>query len=70
MCDRGFDSRYYRDLIIDLIGKHQPVSREEINQLLLDKQPGVLSEEQKIDKTHNLISSLTGKIIHKWHILC
>jgi hypothetical protein len=51
--ERGFDNRYYRDLIIDLIGKHQPVSREEINRLLLDKLPEVLNEEQKIDGEKN-----------------
>ncbi|MSQ71437.1 MAG: hypothetical protein EXR27_09135 [Betaproteobacteria bacterium] len=28
-----------------LIGKHQPVSREDIGRLLLDKLPEVLSEE-------------------------
>jgi len=62
--ERGCDNRYCRYLIIDLIGKRQPVSREEINRLLLDKLPDVLSEEQKIDKIHNLISSLTGRVIH------
>jgi ATP-dependent DNA helicase RecG len=61
--DRGFDNRYYRDLILDLIGKHQPVSREEINELILDKLPEVLNEDQKMDKIHNLVSSLSGKRI-------
>jgi len=46
-----------------MIGKHQPVSREEINELLLDKLPEVLNEDQKLDKIHNLVSSLSGKII-------
>lgn len=57
--DRGFDGRYYRDLILELITKHQPVTREDINQLLLDKLPEVLSEEQKLTKIHNLMSSLS-----------
>ena len=61
--DRGFDNRYYRDLIRDMIGKHQPVSREESNELLLDKLPEVLNENQKMDKIHNLVSSLSGKRI-------
>ena len=61
--DRGFDNRYYRDLILDMIGKHQPVSREEINELLLDKLPEVLNENQKMDKIHNLVSSLSGEKI-------
>lgn len=61
--DGGLDNRYYRDLIIELIGKHQPVSREVINELLLDKLPEVLNRDQKMDKIHNLISSLSGKRI-------
>lgn len=56
--ERGFDNRYYRDLILDMIGKHQPVSREEINELLLDKLPEVLNEDQKMYKIHNLVSSV------------
>lgn len=61
--DGGLNNRYYRDLIIELIGKHQPVSREEINELLLDKLPEVLNQDQKMDKIHNLVSSLSGKRI-------
>jgi ATP-dependent DNA helicase RecG len=48
---------------LSMIGKHQPVSREEINELLLDKLPEVLNENQKMDKIHNLVSSLSGKRI-------
>lgn len=61
--DRGFNNRYYRDLILDLIREHQPVSRDDIDNLLLDKLPEVLNKEQKLDKIHNLISSLAGKKI-------
>jgi ATP-dependent DNA helicase RecG len=61
--NRGFDSRYYRDLVVSLVREHQPVSREDIDRLLLDKLPEVLSREQKLSKVHNLISSLSGKAI-------
>jgi len=61
--DGGLDNRYYRDLIIELIGKHQPVSREVINELLLGKLPEMLNQDQKMDKIHNLISSLSGRRI-------
>ena len=61
--DGGLDNRYYKDLITELIGKHQPVSREEINELLLDKLPEVLNQDQKMDKIHNLVSSLSGQRI-------
>jgi ATP-dependent DNA helicase RecG len=61
--NRGLDSRYYRDMIVELVREHQPVSREDIDRLLLDKLPEVLSHEQKLSKVHNLISSLSGKAI-------
>lgn len=56
--DRGFNSQYYRDLIVALIRKHQPVSREDIDRLLLDKLPEVLSDEQKRNRIHNLLRHL------------
>jgi ATP-dependent DNA helicase RecG len=61
--DRGLNSQYYRDLIVELIRKHQPVTREDIDRLLLDKLPEVLSKEQKLTKIHNLLTSLSGKRI-------
>lgn len=61
--DRGFDNAYYRDLILKIVREHQPVSREDIDRLLLDKLPEVLSLDQKITKIHNLLTSLSGKRI-------
>lgn len=61
--NRGFNSQYYRDLIVALVRTHQPVSREDIDKLLLDKLPEVLTQEQKLSKIHNLLSSLSGKVI-------
>lgn len=59
----GFDNQHYRDLIVKLVRKHQPVTREKIDEMLLDKLPEVLSKEQKLTKIHNLLSSLSGKRI-------
>jgi len=56
--NRGFDSQYYRDLIVALVAEHQPVSREDIDALLLDKLPEVLTQEQKLTKVHNLLRNL------------
>ena len=39
------------------------MSREDIDRLLLDKLPEVLTDEQKLSKIHNLLSSLSGKVI-------
>lgn len=61
--NRGLDSRYYRDMIVALVREHGPVSREDIDKLLLDKLPEVLTSAQKVSKVHNLISSLSGKAI-------
>jgi len=61
--NRGFDSQYYRDMIVALVREHGPVSREDIDRLLLDKLPEVLTPEQRLSKVHNLISSLSGKAI-------
>ena len=61
--NRGFDSQYYRDMIVALVREHQPVSREDIDKLLLDKLPEVLTQAQKLTKIHNLLSSQSGKTI-------
>ena len=52
-----------RDLIVALVREHQPVSREDIDKLLLDKLPEVLTASQKRTKIHNLLSSQAGKTI-------
>jgi ATP-dependent DNA helicase RecG len=59
--DRGFDNHYYQDLIVELIRKHQPVTREDIDEMLLDKLPEVLSQEQKLMKIHNLLYELSHR---------
>ncbi len=51
----GLDQEFYRELLLKLIRKHGPVSRPEIDGLLFDKLPGVLTSEQKKNKIHNLI---------------
>ena len=62
---KGFDKRYYKDLILALIREHGPISRGKIDELLLDKLPEILTEKQKKTKIHNLLSELSrreGKI--------
>ncbi len=57
--DSGFNSQYYQDLIMKLIREHQPVTRDDIDKLLLDKLPEILSEKQKLSKIHNLLYDLS-----------
>jgi ATP-dependent DNA helicase RecG len=51
-------------MIVALVRQHQPVSREDIDKLLLDKLPEVLTQEQKLNRIHNLLRQLaeTGLI--------
>lgn len=56
--NRGFDNRYYKDLLIELLRTHGPVGREEIDQLLLHKLPESLAPTQKGRKVSNLIQEL------------
>lgn len=57
--DKGLDNAFYLKLLLELIREHQPVSREDIDALLLDKLPEVLNAEQKLNKVRNLIQRLS-----------
>jgi ATP-dependent DNA helicase RecG len=57
----GLDMQYYKNLIYELIRKHQPVTREDIDKLLFDKLPVVLSEIQKKNRIHNYLSNLANE---------
>jgi len=59
--ERGFNKHYYLDAIEALIREHQPIPRLEIDRLLMDKLPEVLSEKQKKAKIHNLMAELSRK---------
>lgn len=65
--DRGFDSQYYEDMIVALVREHQPVAREDIDRLLLDKLPEVLTPAQKLNRIHNLLRKLAeaGLIVNQ-----
>ncbi|HDQ99966.1 MAG TPA: transcriptional regulator [candidate division WOR-3 bacterium] len=57
--DSGFNQQYYLDLVVKLVKEHGPVTRKDIDELLLDKLPGVLSAEQRRSKIHNLLTRLS-----------
>ena len=59
MREKGFDDRYYQDLILLFIREHGPVSRKEIDDLLMGKLPEILTVKQKRDKIHNLLHKLS-----------
>jgi len=59
--NRGFDNKYYKDLIVAYLKKNKQASRKELNDLLLDKLPGILDERRKLTKIKNLIYEMSRK---------
>lgn len=58
---QGLGRQYYKDLILKLIDQYHIVSREDIDQLLVDKLPEGLSIPQKNSMVHNLLTDLRSK---------
>jgi ATP-dependent DNA helicase RecG len=56
--NKGFDDGHYKNLIREYIKTFGKATRKEIDDLLLDKLPDVLSREQKMSKIKNLLSWL------------
>lgn len=56
--ERGFDKQYYLDLLLALIKAHGPVTRADVDQLLLSKLPERLTDAQKRNKVRNLRQEL------------
>lgn len=62
--NKAFDKQYYLDLILKAIKEHGGLTRREIDELLWDKLPKWMTDEQRKNKVMNLISELMrgGKI--------
>lgn len=56
--ERGFDDRYYSDLVKELIREHGPATRQAIDDLLIPKLPDRLSTVQKKSKVRNIVQNL------------
>ena len=59
---KGFDKKYYQDMIIAFIRNNGSANRQEIDELILDKLPDILTEIQKKIKINNLLSELSRKL--------
>jgi ATP-dependent DNA helicase RecG len=59
--NKGFQKNYYLELIKKGIEDHNSMSKQDIRNLLWDKLPDVLDEQQKENKVTNLISELSNK---------
>lgn len=61
--NRGFDDKYYMDMIIEYLRQNGSATRAEIDKLLLDKLPDILSITQKKNKINYLLShKMRGQI--------
>ena len=59
--ERGFNQKYYLDLLLSLIREHGPVGRKDVDEALLGKLPDRLSPEQKKTKVRNLLQELARR---------
>ncbi len=56
--NKGFDDKYYKDLIVEYLKKYERAKKKEIRDLLWDKLPNALNDTQKENKIRNLLSSM------------
>ncbi len=59
--NRGFKDEHYKRMILAYIEKFGSATRKELDKLLIDNLPHVLTQEQRGRKINNLISSLSSK---------
>ena len=58
---RGLDKEYYKDFVVKFIKQHGQATRKEIDELLWEKLPDILSAKQKKNKVSNFIAELSQK---------
>ena len=58
---RAFDDQYYRDLIIKYLNKYGHATKAQLRNLIIDKLPDSLNDDQKEGKVGNLLTSLRKK---------
>lgn len=63
--NKGFDDKYYKDLIIKYISNYGEASKNEIKELLWNKLPDILTDSQKNTKISSLLTSLRKNNIVK-----
>ncbi len=56
--NKGFDDKYYKDLIIEYLKQYGRAKKKDIRELLWDKLPDALSDAQKENKVRNLLAAL------------
>lgn len=56
--NKGFDDKYYKDLVVEYIKQYGKAKKKDIRELLWDKLPDALSDAQKEHKVSNLLAAL------------
>lgn len=56
--NKGFDDKYYKDLIVEYLKQYGRAKKKDIRELLWDKLPDALSDAQKEHKVSNLLAAL------------
>ena len=56
--NKGFDDKYYKDLIVEYLKQYEKAKKKDIRELLWDKLPDALSNAQKEHKVSNLLAAL------------
>ena len=59
--NKAFEKQYYLDLILKAIGVHGSMARHDIDELLWNKLPEWMTEDQKKNKVMNLITELRSQ---------
>ena len=59
--NKGLDDEHYIQLVLNYIRKYGWASRQSVNDLILDKLPEILSDQQKTTKVSNLIQKMRQK---------
>jgi len=59
--NRGFKDDHYKKMVIDFIKQYKTVSKEDIDKLLYDILPDVLSDDKKKNKIRNLLYAMSSK---------
>ena len=56
--NKGFNDKYYKDLIVEYLKQYKKAKKKDIRELLWDKLPDALNDAQKEHKVSNLLAAL------------
>ncbi len=59
--NKAFDKSYYKDVILQFLGRYKEASRKEIDNLLIKKLSEILNTEAKKKKIENLLQEMSKK---------